>query len=223
MVDTLLNNEGIALHNKLRERHGCGPLSYDSSLARSAQLWAEELATTKCMRHSDMATYGENLAYRCIEGRGPFGADEATKSWYDQGSIHDFGEGFTYETGYFSQLVWRDSKLVGFGRATSSDGTASYIVAHYSPKGNIRGRFQENVPYASRPITHSSLQELRPPGANSRPLSTLSSKELKEMEKQEKKLREKQEKERKELEKRMKKELKEREKLEKKERRKSKS
>ncbi|TGZ68169.1 hypothetical protein CRM22_004406 [Opisthorchis felineus] len=154
MVDTLLNNEGIALHNKLRERHGCGPLSYDSSLARSAQLWAEELATTKCMRHSDMATYGENLAYRCIEGRGPFGADEATKSWYDQGSIHDFGEGFTYETGYFSQLVWRDSKLVGFGRATSSDGTASYIVAHYSPKGNIRGRFQENVPYASRPITH---------------------------------------------------------------------
>ncbi|KAF7259203.1 hypothetical protein EG68_04296 [Paragonimus skrjabini miyazakii] len=221
MVDTLLNNEAISVHNKLRELHGCPPLVYDSSLARSAQLWAEQLARTKCMRHSEQETYGENLAYKGSLNKATLSGEEATRIWYDQRIMHDFNGEFTYETGYFTQLVWKDTKIVGFGRSSSVDGQAVYVVAHYAPKGNVKNKFALNVPNTSR---SSAIIFEQPRGRISqtldRPLS-LSKKDLKERERNEKKERERIEKERKETEKRLKKEQKEREKIEKKERRKS--
>lgn len=46
------------------------------------------------------------------------------------------------------QVVWRATTAVGVALAAnkSEDGwIETYIVARYSPQGNIRGRFAENV------------------------------------------------------------------------------
>ena len=42
-----------------------------------------------------------------------------------------------------SQVVWKASKFVGFGKAGS--GLSSFIVALYDPPGNTHGLFAENV------------------------------------------------------------------------------
>ncbi|TGZ68172.1 hypothetical protein CRM22_004407 [Opisthorchis felineus] len=222
MLDTELNTQAIALHNQFREKHGSPPLVYDAKLAQTAQNWAEQLAQTKCMRHSDMDTYGENLAYKGAWENATITGEEATKSWYAQGDYHDFNESFTYETSYFSQLIWKGSKNVGFGRAVSEDGEAAYIVAHYFPKGNIRSVFSNNVPkLCSTPSANATGTPVSTPNMRYTKLET--KKELKEREKAEKKARERAEKERKEREKQLKKEQKEREKQAKKDKQKSKS
>ncbi len=52
------------LPHRLRKRHGCEALAYDSQLAKSAQLYADKLAKWNQMKHSNGQDYGENLAAR---------------------------------------------------------------------------------------------------------------------------------------------------------------
>lgn len=44
----------------------------------------------------------------------------------------------------FTQLVWKDSKLVGIGIVTGWNGKV-YVVCSYDPAANIDGKFQRNV------------------------------------------------------------------------------
>jgi len=60
--------------------------------------------------------------------------------WYDEVKDYDFkNQGFKKGTGHFTQVVWKDTKEVGFGYADS------YVCARYAPPGNYAGRFEENV------------------------------------------------------------------------------
>lgn len=47
-------------------------------------------------------------------------------------------------TGHFTQVVWKGSKEIGVGRATSSGGR-TVVVANYRPPGNVLGMFATNV------------------------------------------------------------------------------
>ena len=49
-----------------------------------------------------------------------------------------------YFLGHFTQVVWKDSKKLGVGIAVSSSGGV-YVVARYSPPGNVMNQFAENV------------------------------------------------------------------------------
>ncbi len=70
---------------------------------------------------------------------------KATEMWYDEIKDYDFKKpGFSSKTGHFTQVVWVDSVELGVGKATSSNGM-QFVVARYSPPGNILGRFPENV------------------------------------------------------------------------------
>ena len=44
----------------------------------------------------------------------------------------------------FTQLIWKNSKEVGFGIAKSKSGKY-YSVANYYPAGNSLGEYKENV------------------------------------------------------------------------------
>lgn len=48
-------------------------------------------------------------------------------------------------TGHFTQLIWKNSVELGVGIALSSDKRKVYVVAEYSPQGNILGQFANNV------------------------------------------------------------------------------
>lgn len=72
--------------------------------------------------------------------------ERATMQWYNEIEKYDYGNPrFVSGTGHFTQLVWKNSKQVGFGFAQSKDGSF-YAVANYYPAGNYQGQFKEMVP-----------------------------------------------------------------------------
>ena len=79
----------------------------------------------------------------------PTGTDltgkKATEMWYEEEGRYNYRSAqFSTSTGHFTQVVWVGSTQMGAGKAVSSSG-AQFVVARYSPAGNVRGKFEENV------------------------------------------------------------------------------
>ena len=68
---------------------------------------------------------GENI-FTC-QGREATG-EMATNDWYNEVKSHNFKKDFQKDTGHFTQIVWKDTKEVGFGMANR--GNIYYIVAN---------------------------------------------------------------------------------------------
>ena len=51
---------------------------------------------------------------------------------------------FFHVSGHFTQVVWKDSKHLGVGKARSSNGKI-IVVANYDPPGNFIGQYKDNV------------------------------------------------------------------------------
>ena len=61
---------------------------------------------------------------------------------------YDFSNGgFSSGTGHFTQVVWKESTVLGLGRVEIDRRgmKCAYIVGRYKPRGNMRGKFPENV------------------------------------------------------------------------------
>ncbi|CAL8083290.1 unnamed protein product [Calicophoron daubneyi] len=166
MPEDDVNKDALEAHNRFRAAHGCPRLVYNSGLARSAQNWANEIAKSGNMRHSNDKSHGENLAYRWSSAQVALSGAEAAQMWYDEIKFHDFNGQFQPKSGHFTQLIWKDSKSAGFGRAMSADGHSVYVVGHYSPPGNVMGKFADNVPRAIKEVkpatTVHPAREIKP-------------------------------------------------------------
>ena len=73
--------ECLKAHNSKRVLHGARPLTWDSSLAREAQVWALDLATRKIMEHSLTSDDGENLYESSTTSSKTATCKEAVKDW----------------------------------------------------------------------------------------------------------------------------------------------
>eukprot|EP00794_Sanderia_malayensis_P015913 gene15913-17513_t len=130
----------LTSHNKLRALHvGTDPLVWDTSLASSAQLWAQHLVQLGSMKHSYVQGEGENIYYSKSKHVGA--CADAALAWYNEIKDYNYNSpGFSGATGHFTQLVWKSSKKVGVGIATSAPDAngykTTYIVAKYTPQGN---------------------------------------------------------------------------------------
>ena len=140
------NLEMLEEHNKYRKIHHVGALKLNKEICKIAQDYAELLANKlKDLCHSDNyykdEPLGENLYY-C------YGVDATGKSvcnsWYNEGKRHNYNGDYRSGTGHFSQMIWKESKEVGFGMAKNKKGEI-YAVGNYFPAGNILGFFQQNV------------------------------------------------------------------------------
>jgi len=136
-----------------------------------AQSYSEKLASTGEWKHSDTPGYGENLAWRSFYERP--NAKElmlwAIDSWYNETKDYKSFSETTGVTGHFTQIVWKQTSLLGMGISirTSSekhDGveyvkTDCYITANYKVPGNVRGDeyHKRNV----QPVPSKSEQECR--------------------------------------------------------------
>ncbi|GAA57374.1 Golgi-associated plant pathoproteinsis- protein 1 [Clonorchis sinensis] len=149
-MDEQFNRECLEEHNRLRALHGCPPLELDVELAQNAQTHSEKMASKNVMHHCLSQGHGENLCIR--EGSQPTHIDgkQATLRWYGEITKFNFGEEKQRMSGNFSQIVWKDTQRVGFGRTIKDGGCRIYIVAYYAPCGNVTGHFTENVP---RPLS----------------------------------------------------------------------
>lgn len=150
-----LGSSALSSHNTDRAIHHAPSMTYSAALADSAQRWADNIASTAALTHSGSQGVGENLyvsytSESSVDAR-KLGAD-AVRDWYDEVKNYSYANpGFSANTGYFTQVVWKGSTQLGCGAAKGTatiKGTpynAFYVVCQYSMPGNVQGAFQTNV------------------------------------------------------------------------------
>ena len=141
----LFCNEALKAHNNYRKIHHAEPLKLNRELCKIAQNYANHLANIGRLQHSDNCYHnnsmGENLYY--CKGKEPTGSS-ITTSWYSEIKSYNYSGEFSNNTGHFTQVVWKETKEVGFGKSKNQDGKI-YVVANYYPAGNVIGLFKHNV------------------------------------------------------------------------------
>ncbi|KAM8934540.1 Golgi-associated plant pathogenesis-related protein 1 isoform 3-T3 [Pelodytes ibericus] len=138
--------EFLKANNSYRSRHGAKPLQLNSRISQEAQKWAEHLLTLKTLKHSE-TSYGENIWAKSGGPSITVTGQEVADSWYKEEKNYNFTKpGYQSDTGHFSQMVWKTSKEVGVGLASSGKGMF-IVVAQYNPSGNITnpGFYTRNV------------------------------------------------------------------------------
>ncbi|XP_077987136.1 uncharacterized protein LOC144441439 [Glandiceps talaboti] len=139
------HKDSLDVHNKLRAVHGSPALTWSPACAKHAQKWADHLAKTGKFKHSENNDFGENIATGFGTGDYDMSGKQATENWYSEIRDYNFGKpGFKSGIGHFTQVVWKGTKEMGIGKAKSKDGRI-FIVANYSPPGNMMRDFAENV------------------------------------------------------------------------------
>ncbi|XP_035220944.1 uncharacterized protein LOC118193888 [Stegodyphus dumicola] len=143
--------ECLRSHNRYRAQHGCPPLHLSAEVSAFSQEWADKLAREDRMYHSHNPKYGENLfvTYMSDNSRPMAKGTEVVDSWYSEHVFYPYSGQVTREivmkAGHFTQVIWRNSKEMGIGKAVSRRNRI-YVVANYYPAGNVLNKFTDNVP-----------------------------------------------------------------------------
>lgn len=134
-------NEILSAHNKYRKEVGVSPLQWSDSLAKSAQQWANQLASTNTFQHSS-TKYGENI-WAGTKGR--FSITQMVDSWGSEKKYFIPNQPFPntckggwQQCGHYTQIIWKNSKEIGCGLARGKN--MDYFVCQYNPPGNFQGQ-----------------------------------------------------------------------------------
>ncbi|KAI9717526.1 MAG: hypothetical protein M1812_004667 [Candelaria pacifica] len=96
----------LTAHNLYRSQHNASALHWNASLATYASNWANDCK----FKHSG-GPDGENLA------AGYANATASVDAWGEERKLYSFiKQGFSEETGHFTQVVWKGTAMVGCGR-----------------------------------------------------------------------------------------------------------
>lgn len=130
--------EWLQAHNNYRTLHGVPPVTWSDTVAASAQAYADT-----CPSGHSGSVYGENLAWASYT----MGESGVVQLWYDEEPLYDYNNpGFSYDTGHFTQVVWKGTSEIGCGFASGCGGGWPNVwVCQYNPPGNYIGQFAENV------------------------------------------------------------------------------
>ena len=136
--------KSLLIHNKLRKAHGAEVLTLNDDLCILAQKCAEECAKGGALEHCPYLfngdVVGENI---CQFGEKSLHISQICQKWSEE--KFDISQK-KYDSGakHFTQIIWKNTKLVGFG-LSSSPGGNNYFIAFYYPAGNIFNQFSANV------------------------------------------------------------------------------
>ena len=138
--------EALKLHNEYRNRHHSPPLTLNKELCIIAKNYSEQLiqSNNKKIEYSFGKYKGNDMGENIFMCQGKEATPEmAINDWYNEFKKYDFKKDFQKGTEHFTQIIWKDTKEVGFGIANK--GNKSIIVANYFPPGNFLGKFSVNV------------------------------------------------------------------------------
>jgi pathogenesis-related protein 1 len=149
--------QGItAAHNKVRRTMNVPELVWSDELAKYAQQWADHLAREKKCRMQHRSTamktsqnYGENIYWASARqwSDGTLEVQQVTPenvvlSWASEKKNYSFAFNSCRSgevCGHYTQIVWKQSKFVGCGRAVCEDKSQVW-VCNYDPPGNLAGQ-----------------------------------------------------------------------------------
>ena len=138
-------NEALIAHNIYREKHHVPPVTLNREICLLAQKHANIMALNEDFLHSHNTYKGEELAENLFMFTGnKISGENMVETWYNEGKDYDYNGDFQKGSGHFTQIVWKETKEVGFAYAQSKNGTF-YAVGHYYPPGNFLGEFSNNV------------------------------------------------------------------------------
>ncbi|HEY8592945.1 MAG TPA: CAP domain-containing protein [Sphingomicrobium sp.] len=136
----------LASHNAVRASVGVPPLAWDNALGNSAAAYAQRLALTNVFQHSDRKSrpgVGENL---WMGTRGAYSLETMVGGWASERRYFVPGifpnnstTGNWIDVGHYTQMIWPSVQRVGC--AVAANARTEYLVCHYSPKGNIDGKW----------------------------------------------------------------------------------
>lgn len=142
-VNDILKQVALNAVNALRKEHQANNVTYDDTLAKGAQSWADSLAKSGILFHSNDPAYGENLAQVGAVNNQTRVIVESVKLWASERNNFTYGTKKVTSGLHFTALVWLNSKRIGLGIAKGTRG--SFVVMRFTPPGNIDGQYIQNV------------------------------------------------------------------------------
>ena len=144
--DVDIKRKALFCHNKYRRNHNLNKdLIITEDLCEKAKKKISKLIEKdddELLDNKDEEELGENLY---INYQGSFDVEKICESWYNEKNKYDFSKNkYQKGTGHFTQMIWKETKKVGFGWDKSKDNKI-YFLAYYYPAGNEIGKFKENV------------------------------------------------------------------------------
>lgn len=131
----------LMAHNQIRAAANVPPMTWNARLAEGAARWAEHLAQSGYMMHSQ-SKEGENI---WMGTSGAFSHALMVRDWANEGRFYRAGyfpnissTGDWRDVGHFTQMVWRDTRQLGCAIA-SRDGW-DVLVCRYNSPGNVVGK-----------------------------------------------------------------------------------
>ena len=134
----------LQIHCDLRKRHGIKELlKLNEELNKMAQTHAENLSVSNQSFVKDIYN-NEVLGLNVLVSDKNLEPEIICNEWYSESIKYNFNNHkFQKGTGHFTQMIWKDTKEVGFGFEEKDN--ILYIVAYYYPAGNIFNEFKKNV------------------------------------------------------------------------------
>ena len=133
----------LQIHCDLRKRHGIKKLKLNEELNKMAQTHAKNLSFSDQSFVKDIYN-NEVLGVNVLVSDKNLEPKIICNEWYNESKKYNFNNyKFQKGTGHFTQMIWKDTKEVGFGFEEKDN--IIYIVAYYYPAGNIFNEFEKNV------------------------------------------------------------------------------
>ncbi|EDX11890.1 Golgi-associated plant pathogenesis-related protein 1 [Drosophila simulans] len=159
------DNAGIVLReiNKRRNRHGVPKLKLDNVLSNECQSYAWKLSKSATLNYSDPTNkdYTESICKFEVK-RGAL--SRCVKNWY-RGRKLDILDPKAKD---FTAMIWRSSVSLGYGDANINSLQGVFVV-RYTPPGNVKGLYKDNVPPRKRKQKKKKKENKRKEDCASRP------------------------------------------------------
>lgn len=132
----------LSLHAQARKAVGVAALQWSSTLEEYATDYSQRQASNGCQLVHSHGPYGENIYWGY--GAGYEDPEAAMKLWVDdEKDYYDYDNNVCLggkDCLHYTQVVWKNTKQVGCGTATCSNGEGVFVTCNYYSPGNIEGQ-----------------------------------------------------------------------------------
>ena len=144
--------ELVDTHNKLRAKHGLGPLTKEKKLESYAKETANDSLIAGTLKYGNQYRKGEFYGINLYIGSGTAHTGKyIAEYWYSENVYYNYAIGSSKNgatVSHFTQIVWKTTQKIGcavsIGRWKIYK-ESYYICCYYHPGGNLAGLYTKNV------------------------------------------------------------------------------